>query len=96
MKWADFIGKSVREEHNRGITRWGGLSQVRMRRDVTDLALRSLLRFLPIRVTPRGKLVSNLAKAPKDNCFDLKSKEVNPVCRQDNILIFQGHKEKEF
>lgn len=66
-----------------------------MRRDVTKLTLRSLLRFLPVRVTPRGKSMSNLAEAPKDNCFDLKSKEVNPVRRQDNILIFQGHKEKE-
>lgn len=62
-----------------------------MRRDVRELALRSLLRFLPV----RGKLMSNPAEAPKHNYFDMKSKEANSVRRQDNILIFRGHKEKE-
>lgn len=37
----------------------------------------------------------NQAEAPKDDCFGLKSKEVNSVPREENILIFQGHKEKE-
>lgn len=41
------------------------------------------------------KLVSNQAEAPKDDCFGLKSKEVNSVPREENVLIFQGHKEKE-
>lgn len=30
-----------------------------------------------------------------DNCFDVKSKGVNPVPSQENLLIFQGCKEKE-
>lgn len=64
----------MREEHKQRYYQVGWIVPGQNRRDVTELALRSLLRFLPVRVTPRGKLMSNLAEAPKDNCFDLKSR----------------------
>lgn len=41
---------------------------------------------------PQGKLVSNQAEAPQDMCLDLKYKKVSPVLRQENSLIFLGHK----
>lgn len=62
-------------------------------RNVTGLALR-LPRFLPVRVSLRRKLRSNQAEAPKDNCYDLKSKEVNSVPIKENILIFSGTQRK--
>lgn len=38
--------------------------------------------------------MSKQAEAPKDNRYDLKSKEVNPVPIQDNMLIFSGTQRK--
>lgn len=56
---------------------------------------RILPTFLPVRVTPMWMLVSNQVEALKDNCFDPTSKEANPVPTEENILILQGHKERE-
>lgn len=57
--------------------------------------LGSLPEFPPVRVTPKRELVSNQAEAPKGCCFDLTSKEVNPVPRQENIPIcFKGTKKR--
>lgn len=38
--------------------------------------------------------MSSQAETPKDNRYDLRSKQVNPVPGQENMLIFSGTQRK--
>lgn len=70
------------------MTRGGGLS----RSECDRTGPKIITQISSYEGKPQGKLMTKQAEAPQDNCFDLKYKKVSPVSRQENSLIFLGHK----